>query len=103
MRTGNPAVLYDSLKTYESQLQINSYLNNHGFFDALVTAEVKKRRKKAFVTYQIVENEVYLVDSVFQRVEDENILKLLVGNRESLIRVEVPYNQAALTNERQRV
>ena len=103
MRTGNPAILYDSLKTYETQLQINSYLNNHGFFDAFLTTNVEKKRKKAFVTYQIVENEVYLIDSVFQNAADENIQKLLGGNRRSLIRVGNPYNQAVLTNERQRV
>src|SRR5690606_8624853 len=103
MRTGNPRILYDSSKTYESQVQIISYLANHGFFDASVNADVEKRRRKAYVTYQIVENEPYLIDTVFQNTADEQISQVLLRSKGSLVKTGERYNQGILTKERQRV
>lgn len=103
MRTGNPVILYDSSKTYESHLQISAYLANHGFFDATVNSEVEKKRRKAFITYQITENNGYLIDSAFYKTDDDNISLLLQGDNRSLVRVGRRYNQEVLTKERQRV
>ena len=103
MRTGNPRILYDSSKTYESQVQITSYLANNGFFDASVSTEVEKKRRKAYVTYQVVENEPYIIDSLFQKTPDDPINQILMVRRGSLIKVGSRYNQGVLTKERQRV
>lgn len=103
MRTGNPVILYDSSKTYESQLQISSYLANHGFFDAQVDAEVEKKRRKAFITYHVAENQGYRIDSTFHKTDDEGIARLLDQDTRSLVRVGRRYDQDILTKERQRV
>lgn len=103
MRTGNPVILYDSSKTYESEVQINSYLANHGFFDAEVSAEVEKKKRKAFITYHIQEGQGYVVDSFFYKTDDEDIAKLLEEDSRSLVKVGRRYNQEVLTKERQRV
>jgi outer membrane protein insertion porin family len=103
MRTGNPVILYDSSKTYESQVQITSYLSNHGFFDASVRTEVEKKRRKAFITYQIAENQGYLIDSMFYKTDDEKIARLLEKDNRSLVKEGRRYNQEVLTKERQRV
>ncbi len=103
MRTGNPVILYDSSKTYESQFQITSYLANHGFFDATVSTEVEKKRRKAFITYQITENQGYVIDSLFHKTGDKNISELLHKDNNSLVRVGKRYNQEIVTRERQRV
>src|SRR5690606_5247131 len=103
MRTGNPVILYDSSKTVESQIQIDSYLANHGFFDASVSVEVEKKKNKAFVTYLITEREPYLIDSIFHKTEDDHLLEILHANPGSLVKRGEIYNQAALTQERQRL
>jgi len=103
MRTGNPRVLYDSSKTYESQAQISSYLANHGFFDASVSTHVGEKKQKAYVTYQIVENEPYVIDTVFQTTADDQIYRLLLQSKNPLIEAGARYNQGNLTKERQRV
>lgn len=103
MRTGNPVIIYDSTKTSESEAQINSYLTNQGFFDATVTTEVEKKRKKAYITYSISENEGYHIDSLFYAAADEQIHELLQKDKKSLVKRGKRYNQAVLTKERQRV
>lgn len=103
MRTGNPVILYDSSKTTETQIQINSYLANQGFFDASVSTQVEKKNHKASITFEIIENEPYLIDSVFQKTSDENMMRLLTKYKSSPIRVGDRYTQSALSRERQRV
>jgi outer membrane protein insertion porin family len=104
MRTGNPRVIFDSLSTIESSKQITFYLFNNGYFDAETTFEVEKSRKKAWVTYFVIENSPYLVDSFYTRSDDKNIYELLLKNeRRSNIKVNQNYNQSAISRERQRV
>lgn len=103
MRTGNPVILYDSVKTLESQIQINSYLVNQGFFDASVSTQVEKKKHRATVTYDIVENEPYRIDTVFQSTTDGNMMDLFKNSKGSLIRIGDRYIQNVLSRERQRV
>jgi outer membrane protein insertion porin family len=104
MRTGNPRVIFDSLSTVESSKQITFYLFNNGYFDAKTTFEVEKKKKRAWVTYFVLENSPYLVDSFYTRSDDKNIYELLLKNeRRSNIKVNQNYNQSAISRERQRV
>ncbi|WP_449406493.1 translocation and assembly module lipoprotein TamL [Pararhodonellum marinum] len=104
MRTGNPKVIYDSLKTIESENQIEFYLRNQGYFDAFVETEVERRNQKASITYVIKENEPYLIDSMYTRSENQEIYRILEAhNNNSLIKKGNRYIQAELTKERQRI
>jgi outer membrane protein insertion porin family len=104
MRTGNPLVIYDSMKTEESRRQILAYLVNYGFFDASVETEVTKRNQRAFITYRINENSPYLIDSTYTRTRDQEILELLAEKkRNSHIKPGNRYAQNDLSRERQRV
>jgi len=104
MRTGNPPVIYDSTKAEESSRQMAYFLLNNGFFDASTDFSVEKRRKRATVTYLIVENEPYKIDSFYTRSDDENIYEILQRNqRRTNIKVRGIYNQSAISQERQRV
>lgn len=104
MRTGNPPVIYDSTKAEESSRQMAYFLLNNGFFDASTDFSVEKRRNKATVTYLIVENEPYKIDSFYTRSDDENIYEILLRNqRRTNIKVRGIYNQSAISQERQRV
>ena len=102
MRTGKPRVIYDSLKKFESERQINFYLVNNGFFDADVLADVRKLNRKAFITYHIIENDEYLIDTTYTRSDDPNIYKILNSRQDaSNIRKNSRYVQANLSRERQ--
>lgn len=104
MRTGNPPVIYDSAKAEESSRQMAYFLLNNGFFDASTDFSVEKRRNKATVTYLIVENDPYKIDSFYTRSDDENIYEILLRNqRRTNIKVPGIYNQSSISQERQRV
>ncbi|WP_228692570.1 BamA/TamA family outer membrane protein [Lunatimonas sp.] len=104
MRTGNPVIVYDSLKTLESQRQMKAYLINNGFFDAEVATQTEKKKKKAFVNYEVRENRPYLIDSLFTSTSDEAIEQLLKSSTQNThLQLNVRYNQNDLSRERQRV
>ncbi|PSL07562.1 outer membrane protein assembly factor BamA [Cecembia rubra] len=104
MRTGNPRVVLDYTKTEESRRQMANYLLNNGFFEAETDFEVHTRKKKAYLTYLIVENSPYLVDTFYTRSDDENIYLILQNHKtKSQIKPSNRYDQSAITRERQRV
>lgn len=104
MRTGNPVVLLDSTKTRDSAKEIGDYLVNHGFFDATSTYKVETKEEKAFVTYVIDEKKPYLIDSVYTRTDNVEILQILKANSsKSEIKAGEMYNQDNISRERSRV
>lgn len=104
MRTGNPKSILDSAKTASTELEIQNYLVNHGFFDATISTSIKKEKKKAYITYTVEENSPYLVDSVYTKSSDEGISDFLVQrSKSSNLKSGRPYNQDNLTQERQRL
>lgn len=104
MRTGNPRIIYDSIKTSESVRQIEFYLKNNGFFDATAEASIQKKRQKARMTYSIDENSPYLIDSIYIQTADRAISKLLSSNdQNSTITKGNRYAQNDLSRERQRI
>ncbi len=104
MRTGNPVTILDSAVTKTTTTEIRNYLYNIGFMDASVDFEVETKNKKAFVTYLIKENKPYLIDSIYVRSDNEEILKLLKRTEsESELIVNQNYNQDKIVAERNRV
>ncbi|QDH80737.1 BamA/TamA family outer membrane protein [Echinicola soli] len=104
MRTGNPKTVHDSAKTAESEREIQNYLVNHGFFEAEVSTQVQRKRKKMYITYKVEENSPYLIDSSYTKTGDANISRLLEMDTEnSLVHTGQRYNQDNLTKERQQV
>ena len=104
MRTGNPVVILDSAKTKTSVNNLRGYLVNHGFFEAKVDFEVETKKKKAFLTYQIEENQPYILDSIYTKSDNAEILKLLNQTAgSSLIKKGEPYVQDNISGERNRI
>lgn len=104
MRTGNPVALLDSSKIESSIKNISAYLKNNGFFDSKVTYQVETTGKKAAVIIQIDEQEPYLVDSVYARTENPDILQLIQKSQNgSFLKVGKPYAQDNLISERTRL
>lgn len=104
MRTGNPRVIFDSIKAEESSRQMAFYLINNGFFEAETDYKVNKKKRRAWLTFLIEENEPYRIDTFYTRSDDENIYEILSRSfRNSNIKAGDFYNQSAITQERQRV
>ncbi|SEF40724.1 Outer membrane protein assembly factor BamA [Algoriphagus boritolerans DSM 17298 = JCM 18970] len=104
MRTGNPLVLLDSIQTETTVDNLQGYLVNHGFFDSGVQYEVETNEKKAFVTYLISEKSSYLLDSVYTRSANTEIIKLLNQTaKDSHIKKGDSYNQDNISAERNRI
>jgi outer membrane protein insertion porin family len=104
MRTGNDVVILDSTKTNATVNNLKGYLVNHGFFDAKVNYEVEAKKQKAFITYLIKENQPYILDTIYTRSENEEILKLLKqSSGSSLLNQGDKYNQDNISQERNRL
>ncbi|WP_296698178.1 BamA/TamA family outer membrane protein [Algoriphagus sp.] len=104
MRTGNPATILDSTDTKNTVTEIRNYLYNRGYMDASVDFEVATKKKKAFVTYLIKENKPYIVDSIYVRSDNEEILDLLKRTAsESELKKNQNYDQDNIVAERNRV
>ncbi len=104
MRTGNPVVILDSSLIEKSSKNMKGYLTNHGFFDSEVQFSVKAQKQRATITYQVTENQPYLIDSFYTRSENLEILKLLSQQSgTSLIRKGDLYNQDFIGQERNRI
>ncbi len=104
MRTGNPAVVYDQELTEETVRQIEFYLVNYGFFDAEVDYEVDTTDKKVEITYNVTENQPYLIDTFYVRSDDPEIYRILkIDPEQAIIEPNTRYEQAKLSRERQRV
>lgn len=104
MRTGNPLVILDSALTEKTYRNMQGYLINHGFFDSKVNFSVEAKNKKAIVTYQVTENSPYLIDSIFTRTDNPEILKYLNQfSQNSQIKQGEIYNQDRIAAERNRL
>jgi len=104
MRTGNPVTILDSAETKITSTEIKNYLYNKGYMDASVDFEVETKNKKAFVTYFIEENKPYVIDSIYIRSDNDEILNLLKNTKsKSEIAVNQIYNQDKIVTERNRI
>lgn len=104
MRTGNQLVVLDTVETETTVNNLKGYLVNHGFFDAKVGYEVETQKKKAFISYLITEGKPYVLDSVYTRSDNPEIIKLLNQSaRNSLLKKGENYNQDHIIRERNRI
>lgn len=104
MRTGNPLVILDSTETITSVNNLKGYLVNHGFFDAQVDFEVETKKQKATISYLIEERDPYILDSVYTRSDNQEILKLLKqSSSSSLLKQGDYYIQDNIVSERNRI
>ena len=104
MRTGNPVVLLDSNLVEKSRKNMKGYLVNHGFFDAEVDYSISTRNKKASISYQIKENNPYILDSIYTRIDNSEIQGLISNfSSNSFLKKGQIYNQDNITEERNRL
>ncbi|MCC7297727.1 MAG: BamA/TamA family outer membrane protein, partial [Bacteroidia bacterium] len=71
---GEPPILVDSTFVHLSADNIQNYLFNIGYFDAVVTTEIKYSKKKAKVKYFVNTGTAYRINSVFMTPADSTFL-----------------------------
>lgn len=106
MQWGEPATIYDSVKTAASAEKIHTFLFNNGYFLNTVTSRVQefKKTKRVQVTYVVEPGQAYMIDSIQLNIADPTIDSILRENRNaSKIRTGEIYSQANLSNERDRI
>lgn len=104
MRWGEPPVIYNPYQRDLTSQNLLAYLQTKGYFDAQISSIVKFRHKSAYVTYQIQENQPYLIKKIRLNTPDTAIQKLLEPyQQQSLVQPEGNYDQDILILERERI
>jgi outer membrane protein assembly factor BamA len=102
---GEAPVIVDSVQTRRSSTQLKIYMENHGYFHAVVTdSTIYKKRHKANVVYTIEGKEGYTVRAMKYRIKDDHIAPLILNDTSScIIKPGDHYDYGELQNERDRI
>lgn len=104
MRYGEPPVIYDPQQGVATEQRLLAYLYTKGYFKAQVNSEVKRYDQKAIITYQIEENQPYVLGKLRLNTSDKAIERLLQNHQQqSLLKEGDQYDQEALYQERERI
>ncbi|HET9486962.1 MAG TPA: hypothetical protein VFO54_05990, partial [Chryseosolibacter sp.] len=104
MQWGEPVAVYDSALVNITIGRFRNYLFSEGYFQNSVTSNVATTGKFVRVNYEIDVSQPYIIDSIFYRVSDTTIFKLLrVADRSRLIRKGERYREDNFSGERERI
>ena len=103
---GEAPVIYDSLLAVRSCADLKQELRNEGFMQADVTFDVRRKGKKANVTYHLKPGQPYFISSLRYEVADTCIAHFLQASGDStrrLLHVGMKFDLAQLDAERKRL
>ncbi len=103
---GEEPVIYDSLLTLRSCRELQQQLRNEGYMQAVVTAETRKRKKKADVVYHLTPGDPFYINSLRYEIADAQIARLLddIGDeRQRLLSEGMKFDVSMLDAERKRL
>lgn len=103
-RIGEPPVIYDEGMKNKSVQQLEQYLNNKGYYRAVVADTLITKNKKAKIKFNIKTGEPHLVNNLTCTVND-SLLKPMVLEElgESMIKKGNVFDVDVMQNERQRI
>ncbi|MEM9326237.1 MAG: BamA/TamA family outer membrane protein [Bacteroidota bacterium] len=104
MRIGAPLAVFDTTKHERSQSKLDQYLVNEGYFEGQTAINMKPRGKKFVeVAYEMNLGPQYYFDSILYDIPDPAIQQIVLSKSEQAIQQGAPYQQRALTSERDRI
>lgn len=105
IKTGEPPVLYDSLKTEKSLTRLKNYYFNKGYFDTKVTNETKRiGEQKMTNSYFITTGNPYLIDSISYLIDTPTLKTLYENNQaKSLLKTNTVFDVKNFEEERKRI
>lgn len=103
-RIGSPPIIFDSTLTERSEVELQRFFKNKGFENAQVESSVVFNKRKAKVTYNIISNNPYVINTIEYRIQDPIIKDLIEkDSSSSLIRKGNLFDVDVLDNERVRI
>lgn len=103
-RIGEAPVVYDSLLTEYSRMNIENALKGNGFLHANVSVAQTTARRKSNLTYSLQPGTRYYVSARSSDIEDSDVERIYNdAAQQSLIKVGLPYTVTLLDEERSRV
>jgi outer membrane protein assembly factor BamA len=101
---GTSPDLYSKTESDFIQSRMEAYLQDHGYFDALVSSDSIVDKYYVSVIYNIQPNEQYCIDSVYLLTEESPLSDLVeVAINETSLKIDSPYSKDILINERKRL
>lgn len=102
---GEEPVVLDSVLTAKSRVQVKQFLQNNGYFNAIVTdTTIYLRRKRAHVTYKINTGSAYTLRNINYKIDDPAIKMILLNDSaSSLLKAGNNYSTTDFQNERDRI
>jgi len=76
-KLGEPPVVFDSALIEPSVMLMHQYLNNRGYYDNVVSAKIKEKRKRAEITYHVEKKKVYHIQNLEYLIDDDVIQSLV--------------------------
>lgn len=103
---GEPAVVFDSLLTEQTRLQLSKYLFSKGFFNNKVTdtVELSKNSKRAVVKYMLYPKVPYTINKISYQLDDPALGQLILKDTvNSLLKRGMQYDEEKILAEQQRI
>ncbi|MEN9326437.1 MAG: hypothetical protein RI943_858, partial [Bacteroidota bacterium] len=104
-QVGEAPSILDTARVRKSEIRLQSYQFNRGFFDVKVASKIDSlKNKKVKVTYQINTGKLYVIDSIFRNIDSQIVDSLyqnISGN--SLIKTGETYIAENISNEKKRI
>ncbi len=100
-----PPVIYDSLLTKKTSLQLKSLLHYKGYFISSVKDSAYFKSRKKVVQYYIIKAQpAYTVNSIYYQIADKRINNLVLNNNaKSILKGGQNYDEDVLQKERDRI
>ncbi len=103
-KLGKPPVILDPFTIDRSKDQLKLFLNNNGFFHSEVRSEIRYKKKKAIIDYNIDLAMPYRVNDIEYKISDTTLRDIVMNDiRNSLIQRGNIYNTSTFDDERYRV
>jgi outer membrane protein assembly factor BamA len=79
-RIGEPPVVYDQGLRDKSAEQLQLYMNNKGFYHALVTDTTLYKKRRAKVVYRVIPNQPYRIRDITYFFHDASLASLIIAD-----------------------
>lgn len=101
---GEAPVVYDTSLANFSAQQMQLYLFNKGYFDAITNDSTIIKKKKARTSYTINKGEVYTIRNIQFEIKDTILRSIYFMNlKDSRIAIDEPFDQDKISEERERI
>ncbi len=105
-KVGQAPVYYDEALTESGATNLKIYMNTQGYYssESSFSADTTRRKRRAYVTYEVEQNEPYIITSHNYLFRDTLIKSLILRDTlASLVKVGAPFNATTLDRERERI